>query len=155
MFTNNDATYKNLTHFNCQNDVTHVPGRPQIFLQGQNLARRQRGILTYLTKNNEKYTFFSQKVWNFLDGGGGARALSCPSLRKPMRMNKWMITETLMCARSRLFRPPDTTASWTRMGLMATAAAAPRRAKAAKGAMRAARGLMPPSPPPPPPPCPP
>ena len=55
--------------------------------------------------------------------------------------------------RSRLFLP-DTTASWTRIGLMATAAAAPRRARAARGAISAANGLMPPSAPPPPPPPP-
>lgn len=41
------------------------------------------------------------------------------------------------------------TASWTRTGLMLTAAAAPNKARPARGAIRAAKGFIPPSSPPP------
>jgi hypothetical protein len=54
---------------------------------------------------------------------------------------------TSIPVRSRLFLP-DTTANWTRIGLMATAAAAPSKANAASGAISAANGLIPPRPPP-------
>ena len=58
-----------------------------------------------------------------------------------------------------LFFLPCTTANWTRVGLMATRVADPRRARAARGAIKAASGAITvpaasrptPVPPPPPP----